>query len=71
MVTEIRLGILSKSHIYLIKQPIESETFLLSRNKSCFVMFIKSIVYFEKKFVFLCTSYSDNASFKITIFSFS
>ena len=41
-------------------------------NKSCCLIFFKNIVYFEKKFILpLQTSYSDNASFKIIIFSFA
>ena len=41
-------------------------------NESCSLIVIKSIVYFEKKFVLsLQKSYSDNASFKILVFSFA
>ena len=50
----------------------KSEMLLLSRNKACCLISIKSIDYFEKMFVLsLWMPYSDNASFKIIIFSFA
>ena len=56
----------------LVKYAIESEMFSPSRNKCCCLIFVKIKSYFEKKFVLsLQTSYSDNASFKITIYSFA
>ena len=46
--------------------------FPLSGNKSCCLIFIKSIVYFEEKFALpVQTSYSDNAGFKIISLSFA
>ena len=61
-----------KQIIYtLVNEHLNSEMFSSSGSKSCCLIFIKSIDYFEKKFVLpLQTSYSDNASFKIIIFSF-
>ena len=68
MLTEMGLGTLSKSYMVCsYKYAIKSEA---SGNKSCCLMFIRSMVYFEKKFVLsLWTSYSDNDAFKIIILS--
>ena len=49
---------------------IKSVTFFLSDDKSRCLIFIKRIVYFDKKFArSLYTYYLDNASYKIIIFS--
>ena len=54
------------------KNTIKSETLLLSDKKSRCLIFIKRIVYFEKKFAMsLWMYYPDNASYKIIIFSFA
>ena len=52
-----------------LKQTINSETFLLSDNKSRCLIFIERIGYFDKKFAMSLWTYDpDNASYKI-IFS--
>ena len=72
VLTEMHLGILSKSYILSLNKQLNQKCFYHHIINLSYLTFIKSIVYFERKFVLsLQMSYSDNAGFKIIIFSFA